>query len=126
MQEFVAIDRFTGGAKDQAKFNALALYRPVLEGCLRVHTPALSQNGWALLALTLRDLKEGDITFGFGAAKGYGTCTWQTTGTCWEEEEFQTCIKAALAAFRDGIPNDQTGQKNETGASLKQEPTHDK
>ena len=106
MQEFVAIDRFTGGAKDQAKFNALALYCPVLEGCLRVHTPALSQKGWALLALTLRDLKEGDITFGFGAAKGYGTCTWQTTGTCWEEEEFQTCIKAALAAFRDGIPND--------------------
>ena len=28
-----------------------------------------------LLALTLRDLLEGDVTFGFGAAKGYGACT---------------------------------------------------
>jgi hypothetical protein len=26
----------------------------------------------SLLAYTLRDLKEGDISFGFGAAKGYG------------------------------------------------------
>ena len=28
-----------------------------------------------MLALTLRDLIEGDIPMGFGAAKGYGACT---------------------------------------------------
>ena len=28
-----------------------------------------------LLAYTLRDLREGDVGFGFGAAKGFGACS---------------------------------------------------
>jgi len=76
-QEFLAIDRFTGGGAEHLKFNAKALYQPTLTGQLSVDLQALARAGvgrWALglLALTLRDLMEGDIRVGFGAAKGYG------------------------------------------------------
>ncbi len=30
--------------------------------------------GVGLLALLVRDLMEGDVTFGYGASKGYGQC----------------------------------------------------
>ena len=75
-QEFVAIDRFTGGARDGAKFNAKAVLSPVFRGKMTIDLQRCGED-WALglLALTLRDLCEGDITFGYGAAKGYGTCT---------------------------------------------------
>jgi CRISPR/Cas system CSM-associated protein Csm3 (group 7 of RAMP superfamily) len=93
-QEFVAIDRFTGGGahgsanadpeQGQAaissggkKFNAASVYKPLLNGKIKIDLLALQRagaGGWAagLLALALRDLIEGDIRFGFGAAKGYG------------------------------------------------------
>jgi CRISPR/Cas system CSM-associated protein Csm3 (group 7 of RAMP superfamily) len=95
IQEFVAIDRFTGSAavgsancdeqKDGTmsspggkKFNATSVYRPVLSGRIKIDLQALHLAGasrWALglLALTLRDLVEGDMRFGFAAAKGYGS-----------------------------------------------------
>lgn len=86
-QDFVAIDRFTGGGEEGKKFNARSSYRPVLRGSLRVDLDALDRAGagpgaLGLLALTFRDLLEGDITFGFGAAKGYGSCTVEVLG--WE------------------------------------------
>jgi CRISPR/Cas system CSM-associated protein Csm3 (group 7 of RAMP superfamily) len=95
IQEFVAIDRFTGGgalgsenSNEQndgtmsnpggKKFNATSVYRPMLSGKIKIDLQCLqlaSASGWALglLALTLRDLIEGDVHFGFGAAKGYGS-----------------------------------------------------
>lgn len=77
-QEFVAIDRFTGGGAKSSKFNARFVYKPILTGELSVDLSKLETAGisdWALglLALTLRDLIEGDITFGFGSSKGYGS-----------------------------------------------------
>lgn len=94
-QEFVAIDRFTGGVahgsanaeqqQGQAaissggkKFNAASVYKPQLNGKIKINLLALQRagaGGWAagLLALALRDLIQGDIRFGFGAGKGYGT-----------------------------------------------------
>ncbi len=77
-QEFVAIDRFTGGGAKGAKFNAKAMYMPILNGTLSIDLKALERSnvgGWALglLALTFRDIIEGDVRFGFGAAKGYGS-----------------------------------------------------
>jgi CRISPR/Cas system CSM-associated protein Csm3 (group 7 of RAMP superfamily) len=77
IQEFLAIDRFTGGGAKGAKFNARAIYRPRLSGSISINLEALARAGagcWALglLTLTLRDMIEGDIRFGFGAAKGYG------------------------------------------------------
>ncbi len=78
-QEFVAVDRFTGGAADQKKFTAQALYAPELRGVLRVDLTAWRRaavDGWALLLFLflLRDLQEGDVGFGFGGSKGYGSC----------------------------------------------------
>lgn len=74
-QEFVAIDRFTGGSREGAKFNARGFVDPVLRGSITIDTSRISPEEAGLLALALRDLIEGDITFGFGSAKGYGSCT---------------------------------------------------
>lgn len=76
-QQFVAIDRFTGGSAEQKLYNATYIWKPTLEG--RVHLRLDVVPPWlaGLLALTFRDLVEGDISFGFGAAKGYGACTAQ-------------------------------------------------
>lgn len=86
-QYFVSIDRFTGGAAPQRLFNAEPVYKPALKGTmsLGMSRKYVDEEGkskewrpepWALglLALTLRDLMEGDISLGFGAAKGYGAC----------------------------------------------------
>ncbi len=75
-QEFVAIDRFTGGGADKKKFNAESFHRPELRGAIGFDLARLEKRGadvWALglIALTLRDLVEGDIHLGFGASKGY-------------------------------------------------------
>ena len=83
-QHFVAIDRFTGGGANGKKFDARAVYKPVLHGKLSLDLEALAWSGggaWslALMILTLRDLLEGDVPFGFGSAKGYGACTARLT-----------------------------------------------
>lgn len=68
--DFLAIDRFTGGGRDSAKFDAVALWRPAFRVRLRLENAAAWELGWLLL--TLRDLHEGWATIGFGAAKGFG------------------------------------------------------
>jgi CRISPR/Cas system CSM-associated protein Csm3 (group 7 of RAMP superfamily) len=81
-QEFVAVDRFTGGAAEKLKFNARGYY-PVgggkLSGTLAVDLGDLDSAGLGLLALTFRDLVEGDVAFGSGASKGYGACRGRVT-----------------------------------------------
>ncbi|MGH8615097.1 MAG: TIGR03986 family type III CRISPR-associated RAMP protein [Gammaproteobacteria bacterium] len=74
-QEFVAIDRFTGGAANKKKFNAERPDSVTLHGWIEVEPERICAWGYGLLALVLRDLKEGDIQFGLGRAKGYGSCT---------------------------------------------------
>lgn len=71
-QDFLAIDRFTGGGLDGAKFDAAPLVGAVFEMAVTLHNPATWELG--LLALLLRDLADGRLTVGFGAAKGYGRC----------------------------------------------------
>lgn len=83
-QEFVAIDRFTGGVAGPKKFNAEGFWQPEFESQVRVDLKALEQCGAAgwyalFLAFLFRDLKEGDIYFGWGASKGYGHCTATVT-----------------------------------------------
>lgn len=74
-QDFVAIDRFHGGGKDGAKFDATHFERPEFNGAI-TFSPRMENNGldWGkgLLALVLRDMQEGDMAFGYGANKGYG------------------------------------------------------
>jgi len=83
-QEFVAIDRFTGGAANKKKFRAESLYAPVFEGIIRVdlkrwEAAKVPDGALLLLLYLLRDLQEGDVQFGLGASKGYGACTAQIT-----------------------------------------------
>ncbi len=70
-QTFVAIDRFHGGGKEGALFTVEHAESPVFSGTLSI-SDRMPEWGKGLLALVLRDLREGDITFGYGAAKGYG------------------------------------------------------
>ena len=81
-QEFVAIDRFLGGAAEEKKFSAQGLYAPEFRATISIDLDAwkaASVGGWAVLLLLflLRDLQEGDIRFGFGSSKGYGVCAAQ-------------------------------------------------
>lgn len=80
--EMLAIDRLTGGGKNSAKFNIEALDCPQLHGCLAIDlrrlslldakSPGIAAKALGLLAHVLRDLDEGDVPLGYGAAKGYG------------------------------------------------------
>ena len=66
--DFLAVNRFTGGALETAKFDAIALWRPEFAVRLRLENPAAWEIGW--LAFVLRDLVDGLIPVGYGAAKG--------------------------------------------------------
>src|SRR5439155_26026717 len=105
-QEFLAIDRFTGGGVEGAKFNATAVYRPTLSGTIGVDLKTLERANvgrWALglLTLTLRDLIEGDIRLGFGAAKGYGAVRAKTSVN--QLPAWTDCP----AVFKDDLREDQ-------------------
>ncbi len=68
--DFLAIDRFTGGGKKGAKFDAIALWQPTFHARLHLENPAAWELGW--LTLVLRDLADGMLTIGLGGAKGFG------------------------------------------------------
>lgn len=80
IQEFVGIDRFTGGAAEEMKFNAAYLYRPCMKGKLKIELNRIEPKHLGLLILTFRDLMEGDIPLGFGASKGFGACHARIAG----------------------------------------------
>lgn len=71
--DFLAIDRFTGGGRDTAKFDAVVLWKPKFHVRLFLENPEPWELGW--LALVLRDLHDGLTTVGFGTAKGFGQCS---------------------------------------------------
>jgi CRISPR/Cas system CSM-associated protein Csm3 (group 7 of RAMP superfamily) len=73
MLDFLAVDRFTGGGAEHLKFDALALWKPAFKVRLWLENPADWELGW--LSLVLRDLAEGWLRVGFGAAKGFGEVT---------------------------------------------------
>ena len=70
MLDFLAIDRFTGGGAEHFKFDALALWKPTFKVRIFLEHPEDWELGW--LTLALRDLAEGWLRVGFGAAKGFG------------------------------------------------------
>lgn len=88
IQEFVAIDRITGGARSGAKFNVRRPDSLRLKGGMRLRRDRLvanfgdTENGRdhaqaciGLLALVARDFGEGDMPLGFGSRKGFGVPT---------------------------------------------------
>ena len=109
-QEFVAIDRFTGGAAAGAKFNADLAGATTLEGTLTldlVRLELVDQEcaSVGLLALVLRDLAEGDIPIGSGSAKGQGYC--RATVTWNGKDLFAPDCDAAnhVKSFQETIPS---------------------
>jgi len=129
-QEFVAIDRFTGGAADGAKFDADLAGITILTGTLTVDLGRLGKvdpthASLGLLALVLRDLAEGDIPLGSGSAKGQGFCRLaenvsgthggRTFGTLkeWFSSE---AVTAALAAFRAEIKTSDADKPDQAAA----------
>ncbi|HND54871.1 MAG TPA: RAMP superfamily CRISPR-associated protein, partial [Pirellulaceae bacterium] len=74
-QDFVAIDRFLGGAAEGAKFDARFADRPRLTSRLVLDLEELAPEDVALAAAALRDVCSGVATFGFGGSKGYGRAT---------------------------------------------------
>jgi CRISPR/Cas system CSM-associated protein Csm3 (group 7 of RAMP superfamily) len=68
--DYLAVDRFTGGGIPGAKFDAMTLMDPCFDIALHLEEPEEWELGW--LTLSLRDLAEGLIPIGFGAAKGLG------------------------------------------------------
>ncbi len=110
LQDFVAIDRFTGGGADGLKFQAEGFVNPVLYGELLVDLGVLRSFAedqrppevrpdvcdwdqvWLLLAFCLRDWMEGDIRLGFGASKGYGNCRAELQGYSSAKELYQTIV----------------------------------
>ncbi|BCL60480.1 hypothetical protein DGMP_11730 [Desulfomarina profundi] len=79
LQDFVAIDRFTGGVAGDKKFNALHREDPELTGSITLDCDRIDEPLLGLFFLTLRDLIEGDIAFGYGKTKGFGYCTAEVT-----------------------------------------------
>jgi CRISPR/Cas system CSM-associated protein Csm3 (group 7 of RAMP superfamily) len=88
-QEFVAIDRFSGGVAGDKKFAVEAFEQPKLTGRLRLRlsrrvnaaltgkqglteSRVLDPAAVGLLALLLKDLATGDIPLGHATRKGYG------------------------------------------------------
>ncbi len=91
MLDFLAVDRFTGGGSERLKFDALALWRPAFRVQLYLANPEDWELGW--LALALRDLRDGLLTFGYGAAKGFGKVRiapsdWQVRVAFLKEQDF--------------------------------------
>lgn len=120
-QEFVAIDRFTGGGAEQKKFNARSVDRPTLRGTISVDLSRLNhfaKNGWplGLLALVLRDFIEGDVRLGLGAAKGYGTVRLTTENINLPEWD------ACPAAFKKGFTPQQWSSLSAANAPDPQTP----
>ncbi len=99
----IAVDRFTGAAKDSALFTLQGGWRPALHGTLRYSRRDLPEGGLALLAMTLRDLMEGDIFFGYGRSRGYGSCicSWQTDKPLWDDKGFREAVKEDRKALNE-------------------------
>ncbi|MDU9049447.1 MAG: TIGR03986 family CRISPR-associated RAMP protein [Candidatus Electrothrix sp. Rat3] len=99
-QDFVAIDRFHGGGKDGAKFAVEHSECPCFQGQITISS-RVKEAGRGLLALVLRDLREGDITFGSGANKGYGNLRTEAVRV----ENLERLIPY-ITAFREYVATD--------------------
>jgi hypothetical protein len=114
VQQFVAVDRFTTtGGPDGAKFDAEGGWQPCIQGKITLDMTRLGLLGnpspsLGLLALTLRDLAEGDLTFGWGAGKGYG---WATI----EPDEAVQWVEKVMAGLAPGSVKDWVKAWEEEG-----------
>lgn len=105
MVDFLAIDRFTGGGAEGAKFDALALWRPAFTLRLHLENPEPWELGW--LWLVFRDLSEGWLSMGFGGARGFGRVkltTWTAAfGYLLPEDAPPGLTQLGLASSKRGV-----------------------
>ncbi|MDH7577693.1 MAG: RAMP superfamily CRISPR-associated protein [Bacillota bacterium] len=120
MLDFLAIDRFTGGGAEGAKFDALALWRPAFALRLHLENPEKWELGW--LWLVLRDLSEGWLTVGFGGAKGFGRVkltSWTATfGYLLPEDAPPGLTQLGLASQKPGVYTTVTATSGMDGWAL--------
>ncbi|MCI5162416.1 MAG: hypothetical protein D3917_10460, partial [Candidatus Electrothrix sp. AX5] len=80
IQNFIGVDRFTGGVSDGANYKARAAACKKLstEDCL-LDRHLLPVGDWwkGMLLLVLLDGMDGDMQIGWGKAKGYGRMAFQ-------------------------------------------------
>jgi CRISPR/Cas system CSM-associated protein Csm3 (group 7 of RAMP superfamily) len=103
-QDFLAIDRFTGGGADRFKFDAVSLWQPQFRARLYLENPAPWELGW--LALVLRDLAEGLVPLGFGSAKGFGQVqinNWTAAAGFLTADDFPGDLPEPAPAPSDGV-----------------------
>ena len=114
-QEMLAVDRFTGGGREGAKYNAKAVIDPVFQGRIVLDRNRAPSFALGLLALVLRDLKEGELSFGWGSAgKGYGRCQ-EVEIERWNEEEFMKEATESWQALKAKIDIIANAQKETPG-----------
>ncbi len=104
MLDFLAIDRFTSGGADGAKFDALVLWKPHFRAQLYLENPQEWDLGW--LALTLRDMACGWLHVGMGAAKGLGQVEigdWRLEIGYLEGDELGQALSASSTPDKSGI-----------------------
>lgn len=73
-QNFIAIDRFTGGVKDGANYNITRFDIESYQGSLEVQLNILEKRDsvLAVFLMVLRDMLDGEIRYGGYQAKGFG------------------------------------------------------
>lgn len=115
--DFVAIDRFTGGAADGAKFDAYALWKPRFRCRLHLEAPQGWEIGWLLYVL--KDLMDGRVPVGFGAAKGFGNVRLEnlklTLGYAYPEAAPLNNLPADEDTFFQSVTFTQWGEIIQTG-----------
>lgn len=131
--EMLAIDRLTGGGKDGAKFTIEALDCPQLAGdialdlrrlaLLDAQCPGVAAKALGLLAHVLRDLDEGDLPLGYGAAKGYGRCRSNTVAVLSQaltsaKSSLAPSLAAVLQAFASAAVNSSIAGNSPQAASM--------
>lgn len=131
--EMLAIDRLTGGGKDGAKFTIEALDCPQLAGqialdlrrlaLVEAECPGVAAKALGLLAHVLRDLDEGDLPLGYGAAKGYGRCRSNTVAVLSQaltsaKSSLAPSLAAVLQAFASAAVNSSTAGNSPQAVSM--------
>jgi len=104
MLDFLAVDRFTGGGAEKRKFDALTLYQPAFKLRMFLDCPEDWELGW--LGLVLRDLAEGWLSLGYGAAKGLGRVKleeWSLTFGYLTPEDLPVPLQPGSGNERKGI-----------------------
>lgn len=93
-QNMEATDRFTAGVAGSRLFGVTAVDNLTLEGTLFIDLHRIRPVHLGLLVHVLRDLIEGDCSFGYGTKKGFGNCTASIQLSLPEDEVLDSWLKS--------------------------------